>query len=188
MRSGISYSTTPTTCGLAVLATLASCDLTVTVRNGTYAGLSLLSFNQDAFLGVPYAQDAGGLNRFRVPQALNTTWTGTRNAKNYSRACPDPNRGDALYGMGENCLSINIVRPCKPKSDTPLPVAVWIHGGSYHYRTTTLPNYNLSYIVQRSGTISCISMRQALSSGSSNRTNNTGITRTQSDSSNLRTL
>lgn len=138
--------------GLAVLASSASCDPTVTVRNGTYAGVSLPTFKQDAFLGIPYAQDTGGHNRFRVPQALNTTWTGVRTAQNYSNACPDPDLTDALYGMSENCLSINIVRPSKqePSSNAALPVAVWIHGGSYHYGTSGLPSYNLSYIVEKS--------------------------------------
>ncbi|KAH7018608.1 Alpha/Beta hydrolase protein [Microdochium trichocladiopsis] len=137
--------------GLAVLASSAPCDPTVTVRNGTYAGVSLSGFHQDAFLGMPYAQDTGGENRFRVPRALNTSWSGVRTAKNYSNACPDPSPSDAVYGMSENCLSINVVRPTKQASDRALlPVAVWIHGGSYYYGTTGLPNYNLSYIVQRS--------------------------------------
>ncbi|KAH7039810.1 Alpha/Beta hydrolase protein [Microdochium trichocladiopsis] len=143
--------------GLAVLASSASCQPTTStaptakVRNGTYAGVSLSGFKQDAFLGMPYAQDTGGQNRFRVPQALNTSWSGVRTAQNYGNACPDPDPTDALYGMSENCLSINVVRPTKKASDkAPLPVVVWIHGGSYHYGTTGLPSYNLSYIVQQS--------------------------------------
>ncbi|KAJ1337383.1 acetylcholinesterase [Microdochium nivale] len=138
--------------GLAVLASPASCAPVATVRNGTYVGVRLPSFHQDAFLGIPYAQDTGGENRFRVPQALNTSWSGIRTANNYSHACPDPTPADdGLYGMSENCLSINVVRPTKKKSDKALlPVAVWIHGGSYHYGTSGLPSYNLSYIVQQS--------------------------------------
>ncbi|KXJ96230.1 Alpha/Beta hydrolase protein [Microdochium bolleyi] len=141
--------------GLAVIASSASgasCAPTATVRNGTYVGVSLASFNQDAFLGIPYAQDTGGQNRFRVPQALNTSWSGVRTAQNYSHACPDPTPADdGMYGMSENCLSINVVRPTKKRSDKGLlPVAVWIHGGGYHWGTSSLPSYNLSYIVQRS--------------------------------------
>lgn len=129
---------------------------TATVRNGTYEGLYAPGFDQDFFLGIPYAQDTGGANRFRIPQILNETWTGARTAHNYSNACPDwePDE-DAVYGMSENCLSINIVRPAgwndsSNSSSEALPVLFWIHGGSYQVGTSSLSYYNLSYIVQRS--------------------------------------
>ncbi|KAF2275056.1 alpha/beta-hydrolase [Westerdykella ornata] len=123
----------------------------VKVRNGTYEGLHLASFNQDLFLGIPYAQDTGGQNRFRVPQSLNETWTGVREAKQYGHACPDHTpKDDAEFGMSENCLSINIVRPAGISPHAKLPIAVWIHGGSYQVGTSALPYYNLTYIVQRS--------------------------------------
>lgn len=126
---------------------------TATVLNGTYEGLYAPTFDQDIFLGIPYAQDTSGVNRFRIPQALNETWTGARDAKNYSNACPDPElEEDGLYGMSEDCLSINIVRPAgyNASTDGALPVLFWIHGGSYQVGTSGLSSYNLSYIVQRS--------------------------------------
>lgn len=131
---------------------------TATVRNGTLEGLYAPTFDQDLFLGIPYAQDTSGVNRFRIPQALNETWAGIRDAKNYSNACPDvePDE-DGIYGMGEDCLSINIVRPAgydgsSANSTTTgnLPVMFWIHGGSYQVGTSGLSRYNLSYVVQRS--------------------------------------
>jgi len=136
-----------------LLTSLAVADPLVTVINGTYSGLHLPSFNQDIFLGIPYAQDTGGVNRFRIPQSLNTTWNGTREAKQYGPACPDHRPdADGEFGMSENCLSINIVRPagCSYSSNTTIPVLLWIHGGSYQVGTSALPNYNLTYIVQRS--------------------------------------
>jgi carboxylesterase type B len=131
--------------------TVASSGPVVTVLNGTYEGLYLPSFNQDVFLGIPYAQDTGGQNRFRIPQSLNETWNGTRAAKQYSHACPDfrPDQ-DAEFGMSENCLSINIVKPANCSGDEKLPVVMWIHGGSYQVGTSGLPYYNLTYIVERS--------------------------------------
>jgi len=124
---------------------------TAKVLNGTYEGLYLPSFDQDIFLGIPYAQDTGGPNRFRVPQSLNETWNGTRTAYTYGNACPDftPD-ADAEYGMSEDCLSINIVRPAGVPANASLPVAVWVHGGSYQVGTSGLPNYNLTWLVQRS--------------------------------------
>ena len=44
---------------------------TVTVTNGTYSGLHSTAYNQDIFLGVPYAQSTGGQNRFKS-LSLNT--------------------------------------------------------------------------------------------------------------------
>jgi carboxylesterase type B len=137
----------------ACLFAVIAAEPTVRVLNGTYEGLYLPSFDQDVFLGVPFAQDTGGQHRFLVPQSLNSTWNGTRPVKQYGHACPDPQpERDAIYGMSEDCLSINIVRPAglSLNESRKLPVAVWIHGGSYQVGTSALPNYNLTYLVQRS--------------------------------------
>jgi carboxylesterase type B len=115
---------------IGLLANVAvAAEPTVKILNGTLEGAYLPSFKQDVFLGIPYAQSTGDENRFRPPQALNTTWNGTRPAKAYGPACPDPQlTGDAI---SEDCLSINIVRPAGLSEETysKLPVAVWIHGG-----------------------------------------------------------
>lgn len=112
------------------LSALAVADPAVKVLNGSYSGLYLPTFNQDLFLGIPYAMSTTGQNRFRIPQSLNETWHGLRDAKQYSQACPDQDPADELYGMGEDCLSINVVRPAGCE-DVTLPVVVWIHGGRF---------------------------------------------------------
>ena len=115
---------------LFLASPIAAADPSVAVLNGTYSGLYLPTFNQDLFLGMPYAQDTGGQNRFLVPQALNETWTDVRSAKQYGNACPDYTpAADAAYGMSENCLSINVIRPAGLEEDQELPVVLWIHGG-----------------------------------------------------------
>ena len=60
---------------------------TVAVRNGTYTGVRSSTYNQDFFLGMPYAQQPVGNLRFTVPQSLNSSWDGTRNATQYSDIC-----------------------------------------------------------------------------------------------------
>lgn len=60
---------------------------TVTVRNGTYTGVHSTTYGQDFFLGMPYAQQPVGNLRFTVPQSLNESWGGARDAKEYSDIC-----------------------------------------------------------------------------------------------------
>ena len=57
---------------------------TVTVKNGTYIGAHSAEYDQDYFLGMPYAQPPTGSLRFRNPVGLNATWNDTRLATQYS--------------------------------------------------------------------------------------------------------
>jgi len=129
---------------------VAATEPVVKVLNGSYSGVHLPQYQQDLFLGIPYAQDTGGANRFRIPQSLNETWDGIKPAVNYSNACPSQSASDMVYGMSENCLSINVVRPSGIAENVTLPVLLWIHGGSYQVGSSGLANYNLTFIVQRS--------------------------------------
>lgn len=60
---------------------------TVAVCNGTYIGVHSTTYNQDFFLGMPYAQQPVGSLRFTVPQPLNESWSEARDAKDYSAIC-----------------------------------------------------------------------------------------------------
>jgi Carboxylesterase type B len=60
---------------------------TAAVRNGTYTGVYSAGYDQDFFLGMPYAQQPVGNLRFTVPQSLNETWSGARDAREYSDIC-----------------------------------------------------------------------------------------------------
>jgi hypothetical protein len=68
----------------AAIVTGSVTEPTVSVRNGTYSGLYSSVYNQDFFLGIPYAQPPVYNLRFRNPQSLNTTWTGVRRANEHS--------------------------------------------------------------------------------------------------------
>lgn len=56
------------------------------VRNGTITGVYSSHYDQDFFLGIPYAQPPVGNLRYRIPQSLNSTFS-TRAAAAYSPEC-----------------------------------------------------------------------------------------------------
>lgn len=60
---------------------------TVTLRNGTYKGVYSNQYNQDLFLGIPFAQPPTGHLRFRNPKPLESSWKGEHNATEFSPAC-----------------------------------------------------------------------------------------------------
>jgi Carboxylesterase family len=61
---------------------------TVTVKNGTYSGIYDPAFNQDVFLGIPFAQPPNGTLRLRAPESLDESWQGVREAVTYGNSCP----------------------------------------------------------------------------------------------------
>lgn len=72
---------------LAAATPLARSNPIARVINGTYVGVWNEEYNQDFFLGMPYAQQPVGDLRFAVPQPLNESWEGERDAKEYSDIC-----------------------------------------------------------------------------------------------------
>lgn len=74
---------------------------TAHVQNGTYVGVRNEAYDQDFFLGMPYAQQPVGDLRFKVPRSLNDSWVGEREATQYSDACVG-------YGVGEPVPAVPI--------------------------------------------------------------------------------
>jgi hypothetical protein len=60
---------------------------TVTLKNGTYEGIHSDSYNQDFFLGIPFAQPPLGNLRLNLPASLNTSWKGVKKATEYYPEC-----------------------------------------------------------------------------------------------------
>lgn len=122
---------------------LTTAALLATTKNGTYQGRHLQEWDQDAFLGIPYAQPPLGDLRFRWPQSINTSFSGTRDASEYGYSCMQYHTN---FSLSEDCLTLNVIRPTG--NYTKLPVVVWIYGGGLYTGSTADPQYNLSGVVR----------------------------------------
>ncbi|KAJ5038600.1 Alpha/Beta hydrolase protein [Bipolaris maydis] len=128
---------------------------TVTIQNGTLVGSHHSAYNQDFFLGIPFAAPPIGELRLRRP-APPTAWTGRKKADTYSNWCMSLSLGlpgfsqNATEPISEDCLYLNIVRPAGIPANAKLPVMAWIHGGGFLEGSANDPRYNGSFIVQKS--------------------------------------
>ncbi|KAF1947931.1 alpha/beta-hydrolase [Clathrospora elynae] len=136
-------------CILALVA-FATAAPTVQVKNGSYVGSYAAEYDQEFFLGMPYAQPPVGNLRFRNPVGLNTTWNETKPATQYSGECYGYGSDQWNYPISEDCLYINVIRPAGCNESDNLPVAFWIHGGGFTEGGGVDKRYNLSFIVQNS--------------------------------------
>jgi cholinesterase len=76
----------------------------VTVTNGTYIGKYVSEWQQDQFLGIPYAIPPLGLLRFARPKSLNSSFTEARNATEYGNSCY---QYGTSFVLSEDCLNLN---------------------------------------------------------------------------------
>ncbi|KAF3939760.1 Acetylcholinesterase [Dactylella cylindrospora] len=122
---------------------------TVKISNGTVKGIYSEPYQQDFFLGVPYAKPPVGSLRFRPPRFIDTA-LGDIDATKYGKHCYGYGPDSVNYTQSEDCLTLNIIRPSNTPPTSKLPVAVWIHGGGFYMGGAPDLRYNLTFLVQQS--------------------------------------
>jgi para-nitrobenzyl esterase len=99
-----------------------------------------------SFKGIPYASAPVGSLRWRAPRPAPESST-IRTAYEYGPPCPQPSLpAPGSYRASEDCLTLNVFKPFE--FDDPLPVMVWIHGGSFVAGTAGDPLYDGSKLAQ----------------------------------------
>ena len=99
----------------------------------TYHGVS--DDNVDQFLGIAFAEDTGGNNRFAPPKPFIPMRGSVVDATKPGPACPQPTEAIVPFmsnvtHQSENCLNLRITRPAELNlNENPLPVMVYIYGG-----------------------------------------------------------
>lgn len=121
---------------------------------GRYAGV-----REDGlvrFLGIRYAT----ADRFAPPVPV-PPFDGVLPAVTPSPACPQPvDLGAGAFGnpyvgvvFDEDCLRLSITAPADASPQAPVPVVVWLHGGSYTAGGGDLPIYDPTALVREQGVL-----------------------------------
>ncbi|KAI9035139.1 alpha/beta-hydrolase [Aspergillus affinis] len=129
----------------------------VTISNGTLVGSQNPTYDQDFFLGIPYAQPPVGNLRYNHPKPINASWNTPKHATSYGFWChsaplslPGFTQDGFPHEENEDCLTLNVVRPSGIDSTAKLPVLVYIYGGGLQEGGSADQRYNMSFIVQES--------------------------------------
>lgn len=132
-------------------------SVTAYTKLGPVTGFSGGGMNY--FLGVPFAQPPVGDLRWKAPLPARawTSWDATW----YQPSCVQNGKSWTFEsGQSEDCLYLNVYAPAN--ISTPLPVMVWIYGGSYTYGSGSSPLYLGSNIAGYAGDVIVVTINYRL--------------------------
>lgn len=72
---------------LSLTSTAVALGPTVNITNGTLEGIHSSQYDQDFFLGIPFAEPPVGDLRFRAPKPFSSAWSDVKPATTYSKEC-----------------------------------------------------------------------------------------------------
>ncbi|KAH8648039.1 putative extracellular lipase [Tricladium varicosporioides] len=130
---------------------------TVAIASPAATIVGSVSSSIDKFNGIPFAQPPVGSLRLKPPQPL-TSALGTVTATGIPMACPQlffsddtSNLPAGVLGIllntpflqtvtnaGEDCLTLNVIRPAGTTAASKLPVLFWIFGGGFELGSTQM--------------------------------------------------
>jgi para-nitrobenzyl esterase len=115
----------------------------VTTATGTVEGFTRDGVHR--WRSIPYARPPVGARRFRAPEPAEP-WPGVRYCHGFTKCAPQERRYTVLgvgkyQPVGEDCLTLNVVAPEAPESES-LPVMVFVHGGGYILGSSATPIYD----------------------------------------------
>ena len=135
--------------------------LSVTCRNGTYAGL-----NDDgvlSFKGIPYAEPPVGPLRWKPPVDAADR-EGVYEAYYFGKSPIQtewPSEPGSYYPQSEDCLTLNVWVNTEDTSPDK-PVMVFIHGGSYGWGAASDPIYDGHNLVKKYGDVILVTVEYRL--------------------------
>ncbi|MFE6983188.1 carboxylesterase/lipase family protein [Streptomyces griseus] len=119
-------------------------DIIATTRHGKVRGR--VDRGIASYRGIPYAAAPYGVHRFRAPAPVEP-WEGVRDALEFGPTAPQRPYRPPLDRLipevdvpGDECLNLNVWAP--ERALGPLPVLVWIHGGSLRNGSAAMPLYD----------------------------------------------
>lgn len=98
---------------------------TAQTLNGTYRGVHSPSFNQDFFLGIHILASSHRRQTFSPADSLINSWNGTIAATMYAHSCVGYDDSVDTSNMSEDCLYLNVIRPCAVSDTTKIPVILF---------------------------------------------------------------
>jgi para-nitrobenzyl esterase len=148
------------------MGVLKVCSEPIRVETGLVRGLIVGPADDvQLYRGIPYAAPPVGELRWRPPQAAHA-WSGVRESYAFGTAAPQ--KPVALLSMfpgmklgaktSEDCLYLNVWTPVR-RSERPLPVMLWIHGGGYVFGAASQELYDGANLTRHGVVVVAINYR-----------------------------